>query len=333
MSAKRIRRIIVRVLIVLVIVLIIMGVNIYYAIGPSFACHFPSDGPVQSGVSTRWVTSGDRQRCYQLFVPSGYNTNQPVPVVFALHGFAGNGASFRDISVWEAVAEREKFVVVYPDGSAFPLRWNVSAIANIPSVDDVQFIQDMIAHLDRIASIDTTRVYVSGFSNGGQMTHDIACQLADQIAAVGIVDGFDASMLTPCSPARPVPLMAFFGRASPLQGIEYPQWFLTLINVSPEVNVPPLPDNALEVWLEGWAKRNGCTSGALRVPSVGNTSATRYEQCPEDAEVILYSIEGQGHAWPGGPSLPMLGESIADINASEALWAFFKRYATPAGRQ
>jgi polyhydroxybutyrate depolymerase len=270
--------------------------------------------------------SGGRQRCYLLYVPSGMGSAQSLPVVFALHGFAGNANGLRSISVWEPVAEQEKFLVVYPEGSSFPLRWNTGPVANIPDVDDVQFIQDVIHHLASVAAVDEARIYVTGFSNGGQMTHRIACQLADQVAAVGIVDGFDAGMLETCDAVRPVPLMAFFGTANPLAGASYPKWFQKLMNVTIDDAEPPLPANAIDLWLEDWARRNGCDLTPVRMPPIGNTRGFRYEECQDDADIVWYSIEGQGHAWPGGPSLPWLGDSVSDLNASETLWEFFKQH-------
>jgi len=295
----------------------------YTSAGPSLACLTPSAGPVQAGISSRALVSGGLRRCYLLYVPAGHDPGRPSPVVFALHGFAGNAAGLRSVAVWEPVADRENFIVVYPDGSSFPLRWNIGPRANIPSVDDVQFIRDAIADLSAIASVDRSRIFVAGFSNGGQMTHRIACRLAGQVAAVGVVDGFDAGMLDACAPSRPVPIMAFFGSANPLAGATYPAWFLRLMNVSTEPE-PTLPANAIDLWLERWAARNGCRMPAEPLPPAGNAGGIRYRGCQDDADVVLYWIQGQAHAWPGGPALPLLGESVSDINASEILWAFFR---------
>lgn len=261
-----------------------------------------------------------------LFVPTGYEPTRKYPVVFALHGFAGNGSGLRQIAVWEPVAEKEKFIVVYPDGSSFPLRWNIGRIANIPTIDDVQFIRDVITHLSSIATVDKERIFVTGFSNGGQMTHRIACKLADQIAAVGIVEGFDSGMLDGCTPSRPISIMAFWGKSDPLADARYPKWFQKLINVTIDDNEPALPANAIDKWLENWAERDGCNLNYLEIPSIGNVNGIRYQECHDGTEVLLYLIEGQGHGWPGGPSLPLLGHSGSEINASETLWEFFKHH-------
>lgn len=299
------------------------ALDVYFSAGSSFLCRFPSVGPLRSGITARAVRSGDRGRCYLVYAPPDFDPAQTSPIVLALHGFAGNAAGFRSIAVWEPIADRESFIVVYPDGSSFPLRWNIGPAANIPAVDDIGFIQDVLLDVSAAATIDTGRVYLTGFSNGGGMAHRIACQLSDRIAAVGIVDAIDSGMLGDCETTRPVALMAFFGAANPLAGLDYPDWFQNLMGVSMESEAP-LPPGAIDLWIEAWAHRNGCRVGPVIMPPVGSASQTRYEECEDEADVVLYWIEGHGHSWPGGPAIPMLGKSVTDINASEVLWAFFE---------
>jgi polyhydroxybutyrate depolymerase len=301
------------------------ALDISFSAGPSFLCRFPSDGPLNSGITARAVDSGDRRRCYLVYAPPGLDPGQTAPVVLALHGFAGNAAGFRSIAGWETIADRERFIVVYPEGSSFPLRWNIGPAANIPTVDDIGYIQEVLQDLSEAAAIDSQRIYLTGFSNGGGMAHRIACQLSARIAAVGIVDAIDAGMLGSCPAKWPVPLMAFFGAANPLAGLDYPEWFQKLMGVSLELETP-LPAGAIDMWVQAWANRNGCRKGPVTTPPVGSASLTRYEDCEDEADVVLYWIEGQGHSWPGGPAIPMLGDSVTDFNASEVLWAFFENH-------
>ncbi len=325
MKLKSKRRVFQGAVLFLLGLILLLATAAYASAGRSLRCLTPSSGPARAGIASRVLISGGRPRCYLLYVPPGYDPARASPVVLALHGFAGNAAGLRSIAVWEPVADREGFLVVYPDGSSFPQRWNIGPRANIPSVDDVQFIRDVIGDLSEIAAIDQARIYVTGFSNGGQMVHRIACQLADEVAAVGIVDGFDAGMLDECAPPRPIPVMAFFGTANPLAGATYPAWFLRLMNVSTDPE-PPLPADAIELWLEGWAERNGCLLEPEPLPASGNASGVHYGGCRNEADVVLVWVEGQGHAWPGGPALPFLGDSVSDVNASESLWAFFREH-------
>ena len=297
----------------------------YYSAGPTLACLMPASGRVRVGISARTLVSGGRRRCYLVYVPAAHDAAHPSAVLLALHGFAGNAGGLRSIAVWEPVADREDFVVAYPDGSSFPLRWNIGPAANIPEVDDIQFMRDTIADLSTTVSVDRARIYVAGFSNGGQMAHRIACRMADEIAAVGIVDGIDGGMLDECFPSRPMPVMGFFGTANPLAGVSYPVWFQYLVNVRLEEG-PPLPANVIDLWLKQWADRNGCHQPAHPLPATTKTTGIRYEGCQNAADVVLYRVEGQGHAWPGGPALPLLGDSVSDINASEVMWTFFQQH-------
>jgi polyhydroxybutyrate depolymerase len=143
------------------------------------------------------------------------------------------------------------------------------------------------------------------------------------VAAVGIVDAIDAGMLDPCGVERPVPIMAFFGTADPLDSAKYPPWFQGLIGVSLELE-RPLPSDAIDLWLESWALRNGCSPIPDFSPFAERVREVRYSSCQGSADVVLYWIDGQGHSWPGGPALPFLGDAVSGVNASEQFWAFFE---------
>jgi polyhydroxybutyrate depolymerase len=226
---------------------------------------------------------------------------------------------------WEDVADRETFLVVFPHGSSFPLRWNVSPAARIEHIDDVQLISDLLADLSGIATIDPDRVYVTGFSNGGTMAAMIACELADQVAAVGMVSGKGEDDPKSCNPTRPVPVIAFFGTADPLADInEYPLWFYKMVNVDPDERYRE--DLPVSVWLEGWGARNGCDPAPKAIAPQGDASGIRYDGCIADAEVVVYHIEGGGHTWPGGSNLPIFGKASEALNASQVMWDFFEKH-------
>ncbi len=321
------RRLVRRILVIVLIVALLLPVGIYLGVGPSPSCLFPSSGPVKIGLSTRVVLSSGVERCYLLYAPPGFSPGEKVPVVFAMHGFAANARGFRGMTGWDDVADRETFLVVYPHGSSFPLRWNTSPAARIEEIDDVQLISDLLEELSRMATIDPDRVYVSGFSNGGTMTDIIACELADQVTAVGMVAGKGEDDPESCNPTQPVPVIAFFGTADPLEIIhEYPLWFYRLMNVDPDEkyreNLP------VSVWLEGWVTRNGCDPDPKVLAAQGDASGMRYDGCLADAEIVVYRIEGGGHTWPGGSNLSIFGKTSETLNASEVMWGFFERHST-----
>ena len=132
--------------------------------GRDVGCWSPEWGGLRDGSSYRGVLSGARERCYLAFVPPALDRARPVPIVFSLHGFAGNPDGQRANARWEVVAEEQGFLVVYPQGSSFPLRWNVGPQARLDRVDDVRFMLDILDDLSAWRTIDPRRVYVSGFS-------------------------------------------------------------------------------------------------------------------------------------------------------------------------
>ena len=328
MVPKYIHRLLLAGLVIIVLLLIYVLVIVINSVLPSSACKHPATGLVQSGISARVLVSGGSQRCYLLYVPSGYESARPVPVVFSLHAFASKPEGQEYVSRWDKVADAEHFVVVYPQGISLPLRWNSAPQANIEAVDDVQFMRDMIADVARIVSVDPARIYVTGFSNGGGMADRIACELADRVAAVGTVGGVYADASSGCNPARPISVISFHGTTDPFAKYNggtvdplAPAW---LINVSSE----PTHFLPVRTWIEGWAERNDCSMTPEAIPSVGGASGIRYTACRGNVEVVLYTIDRGGHTWPGGAPLPVsvFGKTSMDIDASATIWAFFKAH-------
>jgi polyhydroxybutyrate depolymerase len=216
---------------------------------------------------------------------------------------------------WHILAETANFVVVYPQGTSFPTRWNAGrfGIAGDDSADDVQFFRDLITDLSRTLCIDPERIFVNGLSNGGGMANRLGCELADRIAAIGGVSGAYSDIPGGCKPSRPVPVIAFHGTADRIVPIDG----------SPGIGLPPIKD-----WAAGWAARNGCNAPPATIPAKGEVGGLRYTGCKDSAEVIYYIIETGGHTWPGGPPFPfgIGGKVTKDIDATTTMWEFFKAH-------
>ena len=260
------------------------------------------------------IVSGGRQRSYLLHVPASYDPATPVPLVISIHGFAEWPAHQMQISRWNDLADQHGFIVVYPAGTGFPRRWQTGGEA----LEDVTFISDLIDALAQRYTIDPTRIYANGLSNGGGMSYLLACQLADRIAAVGSVSG--AYLLPPdeCLPARPVPLIAFHGTADPIVPYDGGP------SASFDLSFPAVPD-----WIAAWAGRSGCDAAPVPLPGHGEVSGLRYIGCRGSADVLFYTIHGGGHAWPGGPPMRrfIVGHTTQDIDATAVMWAFFTHHA------
>lgn len=324
MTAKRKRAI----LIVLVVSLFLVAaivIGTYWMVGPAVRCKLPEQALPREGWTARTLVSGGRQRCYYLYSPPGYAAERPLPVVFSFHGFLSNPESQALITGWHKLAAQEGFRVVYPEGQSFPQRWDSDVAWSDPEVDDVQFFRDMLADLSSVTAVDRARVYVSGFSNGGGMTVRLGCEAADQIAALGTSAAAIVSM-DDCRPSRPVPLMAFHGTADPIvnyEGGEMQGWLLRWLAHTTRA---PTSFVAAEDWVATWAAGNGCAPTPESIPPQGDASGVRYVGCDEDAAVVFYTIDGGGHAWPGGWPIPGVGKTSKDIDATDEMWEFFQEY-------
>jgi polyhydroxybutyrate depolymerase len=271
------------------------------------------------------IISGHESRRYILHVPDTVDPSTPVPLVISLHGFAEWPAHQMEISRWNDLADAHGFLVVYPAGTGLPPRWRIRSDSDETAVTmtDVEFISNLIDSLMGQYNIDPTRIYANGLSNGGGMADMLGCTLSDRIAAIGGVSGAYLFPREDCHPPRPVPVIAFHGTADPIvpyaggesSSFHYP--------------FPPVTD-----WAADWAVRDGCPNSSVSLPAVGTVTGIRYGGCLEDAEVILYTIHGGGHSWPGGGSLPrwLVGETTLDIDATATMWEFFMRHPMPAVR-
>ena len=268
-----------------------------------------------------------------MHVPPGYDPAQPHPLVVVLHGLASNGEMIQEVTGWDDVADSEGLIVVYPDGMLYSLRWNANSNMNLAS-DDVQFFRDLVAEISTLASVDPERIYVNGFSNGATMSAVIGCRAADVVAAIGLVDPgiLTGETLAGCSPARPVPGIEFVGTGdvgtasrgeldrphqefTPLLG-----WLLRV-----DANYKALP---LHAWGEHWAALNGCEPVTEQVRMMDSVRTTRYTNCQQDGDVVVYVLEGMGHQWPGGDPFPpwLMGAPNDEVKTTEEMWAFFEAH-------
>ena len=263
------------------------------------------------------IVSSGQKREYLLYVPRSYDRAKPTPLVISMHGAALWPTAQMETSQWNTVAERHGFIVVYPSGieGKGPTVWHVDHGAGL--MRDVKFISELIDTLGAAWNIDPARIYANGLSNGGGMSFVLSCTLSHRIAAVGMVA---AALTLPwrwCTDHRAVPMIAFHGTADPVTPYKGgTSW----------ISSRAFPD--IPTWTANWARRNRC--GANPVESVIAADVTRreYTNCADNATVVLYTVQGGGHSWPGGKPLPewMVGPTSRSVDASSQMWAFFRQH-------
>ncbi|AKK27568.1 PHB depolymerase family esterase [Mycobacterium sp. EPa45] len=272
------------------------------------------------GQSTQSLSVGGATRSFHIYRPDGLSG--AAPLVVMLHGGYGDGAQAERAYHWDAQADSGHFVVAYPDG--LDRAWNAGSCCGRPArsgVDDVAFLTAMVGAIEQQIPIDTTRVFVTGMSNGAMMALRLACQ-STLFAAVASVAG---TLLAGCSNPSPTSLMQIHGTADdrvPYDG--GPGKALTAAG-SPRVDGP-----SVESVNAQWRTINGCAPPVSS--SSGDVRTTRAD-CPDGRSVELIAVAGAGHQWPGGVPNPVV-EKIAGLpppstalDATATIWQFFAAHA------
>lgn len=287
----------------------------------------PSESQSAAQTVTASLESGGLTRTYRLHVPAGAS-NETLPLVIALNGRGGTGQQLSGLTKFDALADREGFIVVYPDG--YEKSWadgRGGTPADKASVDDVAFISSLIDRLSSQFKIDPARVYAFGISNGGHMSQRLACELSGRIVAVGVVAATMGQKLAQaCKPGRPVSMLLMHGTADPLSPYNGGDEGARGVVISAEAAVGK------------WAGLNACNPKptVTALPDLANdgTRVNRwvYGGCAGGSEVTLYQIENGGHTWPSGPEyLPerIIGKVSRDLDGSAVIWSFFSRFSRP----
>lgn len=277
----------------------------------------------------RELIVGASARSYYLHFPPGYDGRHALPLVLAFHGGGVNAETMIYFSGLSEKADQAGFVAAYPEGTGRVPRartWNAGHCCGHAlhhGVDDVAFIRSLLDELGRTAAIDPRRVYAAGMSNGAMMSYRLADELADRFAAIAPVAGPMA--IDRAQPSRPVSVIHFHGTAdeyTPYLGGKGPR------------SQSQTAFHSVDDTIRAWVVANGCPaeSAVARLPAlaVDGTNIVRNVYGPgrEGAEVVLYTIEGGGHTWPGRSSIfPTLGPSTRQIAANDLMWEFFEKHS------
>lgn len=271
-------------------------------------------------------------RYYLMVVPSDLEPNKKYPLVIVLHGGGGQAKQVMNFCGFNPLAQREKFLVLYPGG--YKKGWHDGRIAPkvdayARNIDDVKFIRTAIDQVSAIFPVDDTRIFVTGISNGAMMAIHLAEKLSEKIRAIAPVAGSIAeNAFQDFRLANPVSVLVIHGTADPLV---------------PYDGGPVLGERAgrgrvvsVMKMMERWAAQAHATGDPLLVqfpdsdPDDG-CAADRltYSAAPE-MSVELIRINGGGHTWPGGKQyLPkmIVGNVCRDFKAEEVIWDFFMKQA------
>lgn len=272
-------------------------------------------GILSAQFSTHTYRFDNKNRKYIAYVPTVYHErNEPVPLLFVLHGFGDNIDNFSNIG-FHRIADTANFIVVYPEALPDPLlfsnAWHSGAallgsIAFNNTVNDVGFLRSLMDTMETKYQIDASRIYFTGFSFGAFMSNRMGCEASDRVAAIATVSGTIGSALN-CQPGVDLPVLHFHGTQDP-----------TISYHNNPYGKSAVPNVAY------WAANAGCdpVPEMFPVPDVRDDGRTIehyvYNDCERGDEVHFYKIIGGTHQW--------MNATNNDISFNHTIWDFLSRW-------
>ncbi len=250
-------------------------------------------------------------RQYLEYVPANYTPSEPLPLVICLHGLGDNINNFKNIGM-HLIGDTARFITLYPQAmpSLIGNAWN-AGIAYMgymlnANINDVGFLIKLIDTTMSIYSIDSSKIYICGFSLGGFMSNRMACEATHRISAIASVAGTIGNAIT-CNPSRPIPVCHFHGTADSTVSYSNNAYGM---NTEPFINFWVLANQCDTNYL--WQVYPNIVADNIMVESFLYTQ-------PNHADVMLYKAINAGHQWLYLPA--------NDISYTFEIWKFFRKYS------
>lgn len=278
--------------------------------------------PVLAGYIYGNMRFDNANRKYIVYVPDIYTTqNRSVPLLVGLHGFGDTIGSFSRICM-SNIADTANYICVYPEALPDPVlganAWNSGASTGIVvinnGVKDNAFINALVDTVISKYMIDTTRMYIFGFSFGGFMTDRLAAENSNRFAAAANVSGLRGNSLT-VLPAKPMPYLKFHGTNDATIGY----YGTSTLGFLPGLGM------SAENTVKFWATQNQCNMTPVidTMPDLANDGKRfvrfSYNNGRENTRVIFYKVINGEHRWYGLPA--------NDISYCQTIWSFFRQYS------
>jgi polyhydroxybutyrate depolymerase len=270
------------------------------------------------------VASSGGTRSYSLHVPAGWDGSSPLPVLLVFHGVPrGN---MRALTGFDAIGDERGFAVAYPQSRDQDWAVGCAACTNAArgGIDDVRFVEDLLDDLASALPVDSRRVWAAGFSQGALMSHFLACEIPDRIAAFASVAAtMIEQVVLGCEPVRKVPWVFVHGSEDPvLPAAGEAGVFARTVSIQTTTSI--------------WADFDECdpTPSVTALPDGGDGDLTQvrlhdYEGCAAGSDIRWYEVVGGGHVWPRPPGVddPQFGVRTPDFAASEIIADFMSEFS------
>lgn len=299
-------------------------------------------------------TPGWQNRPYRVFSPETKAGGRALPVVLVFHGGGGDIGGIVRATGMDETAQKYGFLAVYPSGTKSRIgnfrTWNAGDCcgrAAEKKVDDMAYVAAVLDDLAKRYTIDRSRVYATGHSNGGMISWRLACERPDLVAAIAPNAGAARLETLHCVKGPPVPVLHFHGTADPCATYKSGMCGDCFGDLLRSRGIPMPVQRRMCVGAveqtDQWATFEGCAAGTREFFKEGAATCTEHLACPAGAAVQLCTLQGAGHTWPGGRDdinacatdpesrackewRAKVGPINRDISANELMWAFFEQH-------
>lgn len=254
--------------------------------------------PIKTGYSIRTFNYKNQIREYALYIPESYDGVTRFPMLVGFHPLNANIETFAIGMGWLAPAQEKKMIGVFPQGVKTPNEdtgsWNAihcCGYAKQEQIDDIGFIRALVNYLRVQYLVDAKRIYATGYSNGGDMTHYVASEMSDVFAAAGEYAGAmgstpGAATIVYKSPRTPISMIKLHGKRDEVRPFNG-GW--DAIHGMQYVSV----NEATQFWVSA----NGCPRAATTGNVDGGTSET-YSGCKNNTSVVMIAYNNINHDYP-----------------------------------
>lgn len=255
-----------------------------------------------------FAQSSLEERGYGIYVPTTYDEDEPMPFLIALHGFGDTWENFSKASGLIQGAENFGYIAVFPNG--YLRQWNDGSQGDHYE-DDVAILLELIEVMSGYYNIDSERIYLVGFSNGGTMVYRAACEAPHVFAGIAAIGG-TMRKAQDCEEEAALPVLIIHGTGD------------TTVPFDGGNGRYSIPETT-----NFWTDLNACDTS--EIPEYdperfrNHVAAYYYEQCDNANQVVMYVIENYPHTWPGATAYIRNQMPDTRVNAVLIIWAFFER--------
>ena len=291
-------------ILIVLIAIIVIAVGLYGARWAYYVVKYRQHLP------TKEIVVNDVKRKYHIFVPTNV-PDRPLSLLVLLQGGDAGSWPLPQQGRWEQLAEEDGMIIAVPVGKRKGSNegaWQLNTDAE--SMQDIDFVGDMIDDISASHSVDSSKVYGVGYSLGSMFSYELACQMSTRFAAIASFAGTMPVSPKSCEPQRNVPIMHIHGVQDPIIAYgntwDWKRWD----SVGTMQDIPSL--------VQFWRDRYKCQN-----ENETESESSRHivhDSCDQNARVEHYRLETAGHGWP---------KNIDGEPTYSVIWSFLSSFSLP----